>query len=175
MRIRKTQQVECVDCKSQYEKRADTLYSWNGLCRACTNKINKKGKTYSPLKKCKCGIVCSRGYSKCRDCGALRLEEHYKWITDRSKVKVSDRIINDPRRKEWTRAVKNRDGWKCKISNGNCSGKLEAHHILPWSKFPSLRYETKNGITLCHFHHPKKRDDEIKLSPYFQQLVASVG
>lgn len=102
-------------------------------------------------------------------------EKNPRWIVDRTKVKVSDRIINDPLRKEWTQAVKNRDGWKCRISNVTCSGKLEAHHILRWSKFPELRYETKNGITLCHFHHPKRREDEIKLSPYFQSLVASVG
>jgi len=32
-------------------------------------------------------------------------------------------------------------------------------------------YEVNNGITLCHFHHPRKRKDEIKLSPYFMELI----
>jgi hypothetical protein len=62
---------------------------------------------------------------------------------------------------------------KCKTNNCDCSGRLEAHHILSWSKFPELRYEVNNGITLCKFHHPKKRIDEIKLAPYFKNMVLS--
>lgn len=99
-------------------------------------------------------------------------ERHPNWIKDRTLVKVDDRVINDPLRKEWTRAVKNRDNWKCKISNGDCSGRLEAHHILGWSSHPELRYLINNGIALCHFHHPKKREDEKRLSPYFMELVS---
>lgn len=96
-----------------------------------------------------------------------------RWIEDRSKIKIGDRSLNDPLQKGWRKAVKNRDGWKCRIADENCSGKLEAHHILPWSQFPELRYQVNNGITLCHAHHPRKKEDVAKLSPYFQQLVAS--
>ena len=53
----------------------------------------------------------------------------------------------------------------------NCNGKLEAHHILRWSKFPELRYEVNNGISLCHFHHPRKIKDEMRLGPYFMDVV----
>ncbi len=97
----------------------------------------------------------------------------WNWMEDRSKLKLGDRSFHDPQYKQWHKAVKNRDGWKCKISNSDCSGRLEAHHILPWSSHPKLRYEVNNGIALCHFHHPRKRVDEIKLSPFFQSLVAS--
>lgn len=103
----------------------------------------------------------------------MKGEKPWNWKEDRSSVKTGARNMHDPRYKQWHQAVKNRDGWKCKISNSDCSGRLEAHHILPWSKFPDLRYEVNNGIALCHFHHPRKREDEIKLSPYFQSLVAS--
>lgn len=99
-------------------------------------------------------------------------ENHPGWIKDRSKVKIGDRDLNDPLQKQWSRSVKNRDGWKCRISNQECSGRLESHHILGWRDHPELRYEVNNGITLCHFHHPRKRNDEGRLSPYFQQLVA---
>jgi hypothetical protein len=105
---------------------------------------------------------------------ALRGENHPFWIKDRSKVKVGDRSMNDPLQKGWRKAVKDRDFWKCKIADENCSGKLEAHHILPWSKFPELRYQINNGITLCHHHHPRKMEDVEKLSPYFKSLVASL-
>ncbi len=53
------------------------------------------------------------------------------------------------------------------------TGKVIAHHILGWSAYPELRYEINNGITLCHFHHPKKRIDEGRLIPIFQKLVGS--
>ena len=78
---------------------------------------------------------------------------------------------SDPVYKQWRIEVKKRDNWKCRIVDQNCSGKLVAHHILPWSRFSELRYQINNGITLCHFHHPRKRDDEKRLSPYFQELV----
>ena len=95
-----------------------------------------------------------------------------KWIKDRTKVKKSRHHAYDTEYKIWMRKVKNRDDWKCQISNSNCSGLLEAHHILPWAKFPELRYELNNGITLCRFHHPRKRDDEEKLASLFKTIVA---
>lgn len=105
---------------------------------------------------------------------ARRGEKNWRWIADRTKLAVlknGEEYRNSPANREWGQQVKNRDGWKCQISNDDCSGKVVAHHILPWSKFPELRYEVKNGITLCHFHHPRKRNDEIRLAPYFQELV----
>jgi hypothetical protein len=71
------------------------------------------------------------------------------------------------------KGVKNRDGWKCRNSNLECSGRLVAHHILSWRASPELRYEVNNGITLCHFHHPHKRNDEMRLAPFFQELVTA--
>lgn len=103
----------------------------------------------------------------------LQGDKNWKWIKDRSLVKTGDRFLNDPLQKQWRRAVKDRDRWKCRIADENCSGRLEAHHILPWSKFSELRYKTNNGITLCHAHHPRKANDVAKLSPFFQSLVAS--
>lgn len=101
-------------------------------------------------------------------------ENHPMWIKDRSLVVVDvNNERGSPRHKQWSKSVKNRDGWKCRISNQECSGKLVAHHILAWKTHPELRYEVKNGITLCHFHHPRKRNDEMRLSPYFQQLVTT--
>jgi len=96
------------------------------------------------------------------------------WVKDRTKVVGRhNRNFHDPEYKQWVLNVRNRDGWKCKISNSDCSGRLETHHILGWKSHPELHYQINNGITLCHFHHPRKREDEKKLSPYFQELVAS--
>lgn len=68
--------------------------------------------------------------------------------------------------------VYSRDGFKCRIDNESCGGRIEAHHILGWKDYPDLRYESKNGITLCHAHHPRKRAEEKRLAPVFQELVS---
>lgn len=53
---------------------------------------------------------------------------------------------------EWRMAIYERDGYKCQCCN-NVGGELNAHHILSWSKYPELRYDVNNGITLCRDCH----------------------
>lgn len=96
------------------------------------------------------------------------------YITDRSKL-AKRQMRNDSAYIEWRKKVRNRDNWKCQLTDDNCEGKVVAHHIKSWRKYPSLRYEIKNGITLCRFHHPRKRDDEVKLEPLFNSLVLTKG
>lgn len=106
-----------------------------------------------------------------------RGEEHYSWLKDRTQLKK----YSDPAKArrcsaytEWRKQVWLRDNYTCKIANPDCAGRIEAHHILSFTEFVELRYNINNGITLCHFHHPRKRADEIKLSPYFQELVKNI-
>lgn len=96
-----------------------------------------------------------------------------RWIHDRNLLKMDARKKSyDSRYKQWMRSVKNRDNWKCRIADNNCDGRLEAHHILNWKDYPELRYDINNGITLCHFHHPFKKADEERLTPYFKGLIS---
>ena len=100
-------------------------------------------------------------------------KNHYRWIEDRTKL---SRTSNQGERRTsaytyWRHEVWSRDEFQCLIANADCGGRLEAHHILGWKDYPELRYEIKNGITLCHFHHPRKRKDEARLSPYFNELL----
>ncbi len=117
-------------------------------------------------RKC-CGLNCQKKY--------LSGSGNYRWIKDRSLLKDDYHDRGGQLHREWSRSVKNRDGWKCKISNSDCSGKVFAHHILTWRDHEELRYEVNNGITLCHFHHPRKRNDEISLAPFFQRMVLSIA
>lgn len=97
-------------------------------------------------------------------------EKSPRWIKDRTKLaKRQERM--DSAYREWRKQVWIRDNFKCRMANQDCNGKIEAHHILTWRDYPELRYEIKNGITLCHFHHPHKRIQEKILSPFFQELV----
>lgn len=100
-------------------------------------------------------------------------ENHYAWKKDRNSLTKRDhRSTKEFIYREWREKVFGRDNWKCKMANENCNGQLEAHHILPWRDYPELRYEINNGITLCHAHHPRKRAEEKRLSPYFMELVS---
>ncbi len=94
-----------------------------------------------------------------------------KYIKDRTKLKKSIDRRNDSSLNDWRDRVYKRDNYICKINNNECSGKIEAHHILRFSLYPELRYDINNGITLCHKHHPYKIKDEIELSAYFNKLI----
>lgn len=78
---------------------------------------------------------------------------------------------NDGAYRQWVKKIKHRDDNVCRIKSGDCQGYNIVHHIIPWREKVALRYELKNGITLCQFHHPRKRVDEIKLIPIFTGLV----
>lgn len=97
-------------------------------------------------------------------------ESHWRWYKDRTKLKKQE----DRRSSavdEWRKNIYKRDEYKCKFSNKDCKGRIEAHHILNWEDFPELRYNLDNGITVCHHHHPRGREKEKQLSPYLQELV----
>lgn len=104
-------------------------------------------------------------------------ENNSRWIKDRTKLKnIADGTSKErgsPRYRDWRKRVWLRDNFACKIANPDCKGRLEAHHILCFSDYSELRYDVNNGITLCHAHHPRKRAEEKRLSPYFMELVGS--
>lgn len=125
---------------------------WKGKKRTYKNPEERKKKISEALK------------------GKFIKEKHWNWKIDRSLLKKENRR-NDPSYIDWRNRVWSRDNFKCRISNTDCNGRIEAHHILGWSSYPELRYNINNGITLCHAHHPRKRIDEQRLMPVFQELV----
>lgn len=170
--------ISCQKCTKVFQVqpyRKDAKFCSIGCARKGALRVKKgsvkncelcKSEFYVPkahLWKRYCSMKCSGIMARGRKPG--------NFIEDRTKLKISDRKADDTRYFDWRKNVKNRDGWKCKISNSDCSGRLEAHHILPWRSHPELRYEINNGITLCHHHHPRSRKMEMELSPYFQELL----
>ena len=114
-------------------------------------------------------------WNKGRKCPQLSGENSGVWVSDRTLLKDDHKDRGGQLHREWSKTVKKRDGWKCKIANDDCSGKVVAHHILGWSSYPELRYEKNNGITLCQAHHPLRRAEEVRLAPVFQGLVAAIA
>lgn len=54
---------------------------------------------------------------------------------------------------DWSSSVKKRDKHRCVICGIN--DKVHAHHLLSYSNNSEKRYDIKNGVTLCVFHHRK--------------------
>lgn len=175
-------------CCKKCNKQLSVKKSVTGFCRQCWI-LNNKGDNSPAWKggkpKCECGKTIAYKSMRCKSCSAKlpnrleklvtmsksnRGEKSYNWIVDRTKLKKDNR--NDSAYKVWRMAVYKRDGFKCMIANGDCKGRIEAHHILRWSEHPELRYNINNGITLCQAHHPTKRMDEKIMAPVFKELVS---
>jgi hypothetical protein len=74
-------------------------------------------------------------------------------------------IRNSQETIDWRNTIFERDNWTCQKcgarSMANQYIRIEAHHIKPFAKFPELRFEIDNGITLCkkcHDKEPKGKD-----------------
>ena len=96
-------------------------------------------------------------------------EKNFHWNPNREAVKKNER--NDGAYLQWAKEVKKRDQGVCRLQNENCMGYKVVHHILRWADYPEERYNINNGITLCQYHHPRKRVDENKLIPTLQELI----
>jgi transposase len=68
------------------------------------------------------------------------------------KRSINDRLRHSQYYKNWRTEVFKRDNYTCQeCGKKNCY--LEAHHIKPFSKYPELRFEISNGITVCRNCH----------------------
>ena len=107
---------------------------------------------------------------KYKNAGFQKKHQNYNLGGKKSNQVISGR--NDTNYKRWVKDVKKRDNNTCRINNKDCFGYNIVHHIKSWSAYPKLRYKVSNGITLCQAHHPRKRAEEKRLIPVFQELVS---
>lgn len=80
-----------------------------------------------------------------------RGEKSVNWKGGSSERRKNDR--RKPEYKDWRIAVFERDGYTCKICGDSKGGNLNAHHIKSYSKFPELRLDISNGVTVCKNCH----------------------
>ncbi|MDE2097621.1 MAG: HNH endonuclease [Patescibacteria group bacterium] len=113
------------------------------ISAALKGKRSRLGKRLSEETKCRMSEYRRQHYP--------RGKYHYAWKNGASQRLLDGR--RDPRYQDWRKAVFKRDGFKCQKCGDDRGGNLRAHHIKPFSKFPDLRFEVSNGITLCHQCH----------------------
>lgn len=144
------------------------------VCKGCKETLQRK----SYLKRVYCSLKCRptwnkgmKGYraGKSRPNVMPRGKDHWSW---KGGISRDVHSVKTPEYKEWRMAVFTRDNFKCRMANEDCTDKLQAHHILRWADHPKLRFVVNNGIALCIAHHPRKRAEEKRLTPYFKELVS---
>lgn len=84
--------------------------------------------------------------------GCQAKEKHPLWKGGRYKS-LRDEDMASARYKQWRRAVLERDGFRCVQCGANKH--LHADHIKPYVDYPFLRYDLRNGRTLCVNCHRK--------------------
>jgi 5-methylcytosine-specific restriction endonuclease McrA len=108
---------------------------------------------------CSCYFEWQRGRGrspefrrKCRERTGERNGNWHGGVTPENKAARNQREYA-----EWRDAVFARDDWTCQKCDARGTGgayvRIEAHHIKPFAKFPRLRLDVDNGLTLCKSCH----------------------
>jgi hypothetical protein len=132
-----------------------------------------------------CSAQCVRSrrtgeYRACRICGFIfyilpkRAQETGGSHRSCSKACADKAKRNDLRHdrrswqyREWRNTVLARDGHTCQRCG--TTKKLHAHHLKLWSRFPKLRFDPDNGLTLCDRCHYDWHKEDGTLFAVFQE------
>ena len=172
----------CQICEKEFESAnyRDAKY----CSRTCWNKRNP------PIKK-SC-LICNIEFeTRTKDQKTCSKKCSHKWrsiflVGDKSpawkdgKSLERDRLRLGREVKDWRLAVFIRDGYTCQ--HCGAKGDLHAHHIKPWAKYPDVRFDINNGLTLCIDCHGKvhnkdfrKRVQKNKICPICGGVMAGRG
>lgn len=122
------QSLQITNKKQPRKRKVFYRHGYYKVCKFCGTSfyVNQRSKR----------VYCSKS------CGRNYWKEHRKRDQDWRYY---------PEYKEWRNLVYFRDNWKCKICGSKL--KINAHHIFIGKDYPSRRFDTSNGITLCEVHH----------------------
>lgn len=78
---------------------------------------------------------------------------NWKWWIAYHNQKINSEARNSNCHKDWAKAVKIRDNYKCLCCNSN--KQPEAHHLENFSSNKELRFDLNNWVTMCRICHNK--------------------
>lgn len=90
--------------------------------------------------------------------GLRRGDKNPNWRGGISEISENYRALSTEKVIKWRNFIFKRDSYTCKDCH-HIGRRLEAHHIKSWVKYPELRYDTNNGVTLCNSCHKIYRCD----------------
>ena len=116
------------------------------------------------IKKKTCSNACLNQYKAIRQRGP----QSHRW--QGGKTNSATLLRNSHEYTNWRNSVYRRDDYTCQMCFEK-GGKLAAHHIRPFSKYPELRIDTTNGITLCWACHSGIKGREREYEQTFYDLT----
>ena len=161
---------KCIDC-------GIAIYTNSKRCRKCANIgilnpmhnkgercwLYKDGRTKKGSKCLDCGKKISYQISRCWECRNKYISVNYRgakshmWKGGRSKENTLIRLRREFR--VWRKEIYERDNYTCQMCDKRSGvGQqvyLHPHHIKSFAKYPELRFEVSNGLTLCKDCHMK--------------------
>lgn len=126
-------------------------------CGLCGNKIQVHKSSLKRGEGKFCSIACARIATGKKRMGP----NNFRWkggITS-----VNQQIRDSITYNNWRSRIFKRDSFTCQECGDTTSGNLNAHHLLPFSKFPQFRFDPWNGITLCKCCHASVHAQKIKV------------
>lgn len=107
--------------------------------------VNRLGKKHSPESR----RLISQQTRKLTPCGAAC----HSFIDGKAAERRGER--HSAEYKRWRFDVYSRDRFACVMCGDDRGSNLNAHHIYPFAKYPELRLNLDNGITLCERCHDR--------------------
>lgn len=143
----------CMNCNEQIIKQPSrSVKDFLTRTKYCSKKCQYPPKITKSCLECK-SLFTVKNYRKdtanfcSHNCSAL--------FRDEGKRTADKKIRQSAIYKKWRIAVFERDGYRCtNCGDSNYEGRgetcvLQADHIKPFALFPELRFNIKNGRTLC--------------------------
>jgi hypothetical protein len=133
----------CVKCKTEFNK-GKPIEWFKGIKYKANSGSFKKG--FEPWNKNKKGYSTSK---KGKPQYHLRGEKNKLW---NGYSKERDSWHSRIEYKLWRKSVFERDNYTCWICEKRGTN-INAHHLKSWVKYPKLRFNINNGMTLCRWCH----------------------
>lgn len=120
-----------------------------------------------------------KGYKQTPEHIEKRRQSLRKYLFDLRTLdqEAKERVRKSIEYTQWRLAVFVRDNWtcqKCGVRSGNGEEVyLEAHHIKSYTKYPELRFEVSNGITLCYDCHKIENKKQMRGNKNGRRKLAS--
>ena len=147
------------ECWDKHKRKLPKFF----VCKQCGK---KKENIYSQRTKVFCSKDCQNKWQKGKPAYPNTVGKRGK--KPRTYLKNNRDKHGAIEDREWREKIFKRDSWTCREC-GVRGGRLQAHHIKPFKKFPELRFDLDNGLTLCIECH--KKTDSYGWQNYWKNYI----